>query len=1367
MQAEAAPGVPEPLGAWLTEEGASFAWPAPDAAALFVCLFDAQDRELARIRLPGRTDDVHHGTIAGVVAGMRYGLRAEGPWDPVRGHRFNPAKLLVDPWARALDRPFALHPAFFDTAEHPDGTDSAPFLPKALLAPALPPAVRRARPAQPQLIYELHVKGFTARHPKIPEAIRGSFAALGHPAAIEHLLKLGVSTVELMPAAAWVDERHLPALGLSNHWGYNPVALLCPDPRLAPGGMAEVRAAVAALQDAGLAVIQDVVLNHIGESDHLGPTLSLRGLANASFYRLQSQDRWRYVDDTGCGNALALDRPWALRLAMDALRHWAEAAGLDGFRLDLATTLARREGGFDRDAPLIQAMRQDPVLRERIIIAEPWDIGEGGYRLGQFPAGWGEWNDRFRDDVRRFWRADRGMLGPLATRLAGSTDLFRQRPSTDSVNYVAAHDGFTLADLVAFTRKRNEANGEQGLDGTDANYSWNNGVEGPSADEEVLARRRRDIRALLATLLVARGTPMLGMGDEGGRSQGGNNNAYAQDNAANWLDWEGMDAGLLDFARHLIAIRRAHPALTDAVPLSGRAEDGTLPDVAWLRPEGGAMRDADWADPDRHALVAVLHARGDRCLVALNAGSVALPLSLPAPRAAHRWQLLADSAEPERRTATPPQELPARAVLLLAEEPVRKRRDDPALLGRLAQAAGIATHWYEISGRRHEVPAETLRPLLAALGLPAADDGTVRDQLAALSRLRTLPPSHRCHADAPSVPLALAERSLRLRLRLEDGGELALDVMPEDGATHRLTLPDGRAAARRLVALPPLLEGRHLLFDEAAPELSCHLAVVPRRAFVPHDIATGGTGFGIAAQIYGLRRAGDQGIGDFRAVAELARVATREGAALLGLSPPHALCPTDRNRASPYYPSDRRFLDPIFLDVATLPLVADLPELRAALDEHASIFAALSARDAVDHPAVWQAKHAVLQAAWRGLPPEHPARGALRAFLKAGGRPLLHFCAFTVIAGQQGHPDARNWPEGLRHGEDSGVAAFAEQHADALGFVAFQQMLAELQMEEAGGAGAGLYRDLAVGAAPDGSEPWSGDARFLKGFVIGAPPDPFAPDGQVWGLSPPDPQASRADGHAAFARLLRANMRHAAALRIDHVLGLRRLFLVPDGASGREGTYLTYPFQELLGQVTLESQRARCLVVGEDLGTVPEGTGEALQSSDVFSYRVLWFERREQDFKPPAEWPARAAACVSTHDLPTLAGFWIGADLEERAALGMLLDLPAALAERAGDRIALCELLAREGLLPEGSAHDGPLDDELAAAIHALVARTPSALMLVQAEDLAGAVVAVNLPGTDRERPNWRRRLPVPAEDLVGLRRARAVLDRLRALRPG
>ncbi len=409
-------------------------------------------------------------------------------------------------------------------------------------------------------------------HPGIPPALRGTCAALTHPAALAHLTRLGVTTVELMPVAAAIDDWHLAPLGLANYWGYNPVAMMVPDMRLAPGGIAELASCVSAFHDAGIEVLLDVVLNHTGEGDERGPTLSLRGLDNATYYR-NGQDG-RYVNDTGCGNTLALDRPPALRLALDALRYYAVAAGIDGFRFDLATTLGRTNGGFDPAAPLLAAIAQDPVLRMLKLVAEPWDVGEGGYRLGAFPASWGEWNDRYRDTVRRFWRGDTGMVGELATRMAGSADVFaaRRRPPTCSVNFIAAHDGFTLRDLVAFQHKHNEANGENNRDGAEANYSWNHGVEGASADPAIEDRRRRDVRSLLATLFVSRGTPMLAMGDESGRSQDGNNNAYAQDNATTWLEWSAMDNELVAFVATLTALQAGTPSLGRRPLASWRAD---------------------------------------------------------------------------------------------------------------------------------------------------------------------------------------------------------------------------------------------------------------------------------------------------------------------------------------------------------------------------------------------------------------------------------------------------------------------------------------------------------------------------------------------------------------------------------------------------------------------------------------------------------------------------------------------------------------------------------------------------------------------------------------------------------------------------
>lgn len=579
------------LGPDVHGRGSRFRVHSPEAERLWLCLFDDEDRE-TRLPMARDGEGLWSIDVPGVGEGARYGIRADGPYDPDAGLWFDPDKLLLDPYATAIDRAFAHDPAL--AARRGEGPDTAALMPKGVVAAALPPLAPSPPLFRPGgLIYEVQVRGFTMLHPDVPEAQRGTVAALAHPAVIDHLRRLHVSAIELMPVNAWIDERHLGPLGLRNAWGYNPVSMFALDPRLAPGGMAELRATVKALHGAGIGVILDMVYNHDGESDRLGPTLSLRGLDARSYFRHESDGC--LINDTGTGNSIDCNHPVAQRLILDSLRHFVQAAGVDGFRFDLAPALGRLPTGFDPQAPLLEAMRADPLLSDRILIAEPWDIGPGGYQLGRFGERWLEWNDRYRDDMRRFWRGDRGMLGALATRLAGSSDIFRDGPATRAVNFLAAHDGFTLADLTAYEHRHNEANGEQNRDGHGENFSWNNGVEGASQDPAIQAARRRDIKALLATLFCSRGTIMLTAGDEFGRSQQGNNNAYAQDNAIGWIDWAGRDRGIEAHAFALAGWRASQPDLNETRWLSEA-------DVEWLDEQGNPLTVAQWEDPDRRCL---------------------------------------------------------------------------------------------------------------------------------------------------------------------------------------------------------------------------------------------------------------------------------------------------------------------------------------------------------------------------------------------------------------------------------------------------------------------------------------------------------------------------------------------------------------------------------------------------------------------------------------------------------------------------------------------------------------------------------------------------------------------------------------------
>ncbi len=589
-------------GVVLTDTGADFTVWSHHAELIELCLFEfSGGTEICRLPMTRGNDDLHRLHVEGVMEGAHYGYRAHGRYAPDQGFWYDPAKLLVDPYAKELDRPFVQNSRLGVFGEN-----TASLVPKAIVTRDEP--VEKKPPLVPPggLIYEIAVKPFTIRHPEVPEPLRGTVGALAHPAVIAHLKKIGVDAVELMPITAWIDERHLPPLGLSNVWGYNPISFMALDPRLVPGGMAELRATVAALHAEGIGVILDLVFNHTGESDRNGATLSLRGLDNLAFYRHVADHHAVLVNDTGCGNTLACDHVYVRRLIVDSLRHFVLHAGVDGFRFDLAPVLGRTARGFHTTSRTLHAITCDDVLADRIMIAEPWDVGPGGYQLGNFPQPFLEWNDRARDTIRRFWRGDAHMRGMFATALAGSQDVLslHGETATRSVNFVAAHDGFTLWDLVSHTHKRNGRNGENNHDGHDENYSWNNGVEGASDDPAVAARRRRDVAALLSTLFATRGMIMLTAGDEGGRTQHGNNNAYCQDNELTWLDWTGMDQALVKHTALASALRKRFDVFSRTEFFTG--ENG---DVQWMNAAGEPASIPDWEEAEGATLTMILQTK--------------------------------------------------------------------------------------------------------------------------------------------------------------------------------------------------------------------------------------------------------------------------------------------------------------------------------------------------------------------------------------------------------------------------------------------------------------------------------------------------------------------------------------------------------------------------------------------------------------------------------------------------------------------------------------------------------------------------------------------------------------------------------------
>jgi isoamylase len=616
------PGRPFPLGATVVDDGVNLAVWSPGASLVEACLF-AVDGSETRIPLHPRHDGIHHALLRGVQPGACYGLRAHGPWDPGAGYRFNPAKLLMDPYARAIEGDLvyddALTVHLAKDVGSPDPRDTAAFTPRSVIVATQASGEPHRRPNTPwhrTVIYEMHVKGFTALHPSIPAEIRGTYAGLAHPAAIEHLLALGVTAVELMPVHHFVTEPVVAARGLQNYWGYNTLGFFAPHAAYASTGtggeqVAEFKAMVRALHDAGLEVILDVVYNHTCESGHGGPTLSFRGLGDGDHYKLIDHGT-TYYDSTGCGNTVDAGNLGVLRLITDSLRYWVTEMGVDGFRFDLASSLTREDLDCDLRSPFLAALHQDPVLREVKLIAEPWDLGGGGYLVGTFGPPWSEWNDKYRSAVRDFWRGSPGDIKPpseMGWRLTGSQDLYWNRSPRASVNFVTAHDGFPMRDLTEYNSKHNEANRENNRDGSNDNRSWNHGIEGPTDDVAIIQARGRTVRGMLATLLLSTGTPMILMGDELGHTQGGNNNAYCHDDPTTWINWVLDDRGhaQLEWTKALIALRQGHPTLRQGQFFEGRPVDqGRSADLSWLLPDGSPMTDAAWNDGHNQTLLMAL-----------------------------------------------------------------------------------------------------------------------------------------------------------------------------------------------------------------------------------------------------------------------------------------------------------------------------------------------------------------------------------------------------------------------------------------------------------------------------------------------------------------------------------------------------------------------------------------------------------------------------------------------------------------------------------------------------------------------------------------------------------------------------------------
>ncbi|MEO5328558.1 MAG: glycogen debranching protein GlgX [Magnetococcus sp. THC-1_WYH] len=1462
------PGSPLPMGATWDGRGVNFALFSENAEKVELILFDPSGmRETHRIRLTEYTNQIWHAYLPDVRPGQLYGYRVSGTYDPNRGHRFNHHKLLLDPYAKALFGRLVWNEALFgyrygDPAVDLsfDTRDSAPFMPKCRVVEQAYTWGNDRHPNTPwrdTIIYETHVRGTTMLHPEVPQSAQGTFAGLASPAMVRYFQKLGVTALELLPVQGFVDEWHLAQRDLGNYWGYNPIAFFVAHPRYSshPETISEFKTMVKVLHDAGLEVLLDVVYNHTAEGNQMGPTLSFRGIDNAVYYRLLPGRPRHYQDFTGCGNSMNLRHARVLQLVTDSLRYWSEEMRVDGFRFDLTTTLAREEDGrFNRHSGFLDVIGQDPVLTERKLIAEAWDLGMDGYQVGAFPPGWTEWNDKYRDGVRRFWRNDGGLRGNFASRFTGSSEVFNyqgRRPST-SLNFITAHDGFTLYDLVSYSRKYNLANLEDNRDGRDENFSWNCGAEGETADPDINRLRFQQLRNFLSTLLLSQGVPMIVGGDEFGRSQKGNNNPYCQDNDITWFqwnDWSEDRKNLLGFVQKLIRFRKFHPIFRKNSYFTGQAVDGKPRDIVWLRPDGQELMGSDWDHLPGNVLGVIFSGefeseglnpcdsapeweanKDSTFLILTNPSPTEVAFQLPdqgADKKKKCWKLVMDTSlqpsfVPEAGPWPHESYLQAPHSIAILEfvsiDGVWKDMPKPTQsanarqeMDLLAQLAGIQDGYWDIFGRWQTIPANSRQSFLTAMGLPCGTHGQVSASLRSLQEAkwrRPLEPSLVVHGLAGEIQIPIVVKAKYLDNTFEwafieeDGnlshGRIDLKECPLE---DEIILED-RRHQRRLFVLPIKAPLGYHRFEITGTGLSgsdratMALIRVPDHCYMPEAMKDEeGRIWGTAVQLYALNSSKSWGIGDFSDLKSLVSGMAAQGAGVVGLNPLHAQFPRHPGRFSPYSPNSRFFLNPLYIDLEAVAEFEQCPEARKKVrsSEFQELLAQVRQTPMVDYIEVGHMKMTIMRLLFKTFRVLHlsSASGelpsnrclAFRQFVKEGGERLLHLAIYNALAnhfgeGGFGGRTWRGWPLPYRDPQSPEVKRFADQHKMEVEFFQYLYWVAQSQLADVvetskeQGMLVGLYNDIALGVDPDGADYWANQHLFIDGARMGAPYDQFNPSGQDWGLPPLNPKVLKEEGYRIFAETLRATMKISGAVRLDHVMGLTRLFWVPVGEKATMGGYVSYPFEDLLGIVKLESQRNRCLVVGEALGTVPEGLPEKLAAANVFSYQLFYFERGPQGgFKAPEHFSPFALVAITTHDLPTFPGYWEGVDLEEKRRLSLFPSdelLQQTVAERAGDRDKIAHAVKEKKLLPDdwtAAAHQY-CNEELVLAVNQYLALSPSKIQMVQLEDVIGQREQVNLPGTTNEYPNWQRKLALTVNDMVTAKPMVALTKRLRKLRP-
>lgn len=1069
-------GKPEPLGASITSYGVNFAVFSSSAEAIDVFLFDENENEIGCFPLLYKFGNIFHGHISELKEGMLYSLRVYGEDDPKNGNKFNPNKLLLDPYALEINRPFKL----CEEILNPE-INNAKFVPKArIISPVITEVSISKICPEETIIYEMHVAGFTKNLSSIPKEIRGTFKGLASKDSINYLKNLGVNTIELLPTNAWIEENHLRKLGLTNYWGYNTIGFMCPDPRLAPNGWKEIRESIKTLEENGIETILDVVFNHTGEGDKYGPTLSFRGIDNKTYYRLPDSDLSDYINDAGTGNILDCEEPIVIKLILDSLRTWHMLGGVHGFRFDLASVLGRSKSGFDKNSPLLNAIINDPDLSKLKLIAEPWDCGPGGYHVGNFPDEYAEWNDKYRDDMRKFWLGENS-LSNFATRFCGSEDIYKSRIPSKSVNFICAHDGFTLQDLVSYNHKHNEANGENNRDGTNDNYSNNHGFEGETSDENINSERLKSQKALIATLLLSRGTPMLSMGMEIGKTQFGNNNAYAQDNEITYIDWENINTELLEYTKTLIEIRKSHPALNANEFLTGTVQaDSLYKDIEWRNPNGDFLSDFEWNSKQNKQIGICLSKQDNsknenRVFIIINANQYEQEFSLPIPCDGCEWEILSAN--------TKTQEIndlkfiaPSKSIIIFGQKTSKTATYKPSseTLSKLISALGIEKEWWDITGKNTQVSFETIKQIVKSMGYDCETETKCLKSLKEYSEKfeRRLLPFYLCFDENENVSIDILRDKLSSNYLYIKGENLSLKIEISKENFIETINKDGVKSLYLRQELKDLKTGRYEIWCEHYPEIITKLTIAPKNSYLP-EILENKKISGLSTQLYATKRDGDQGIGDFTNLKLALDETEKAGLAILAINPLHALFPFNRDRASPYYPSDRRFIEPHYINC-----------------ESFEAYKTYKSNSIIDYADVWNFKNNILENEFKKQEISE----------NNYDKSLIDFAVFQSISEKFKGIDWHDWPENYRLKDSKTIDDFKAKNLERIKYHIFLQNLCEKQFNEAINKNIeiGLCRDLAIGSAPDGAETWCNQNNTISNISIGAPPDPMGPKGQVW-----------------------------------------------------------------------------------------------------------------------------------------------------------------------------------------------------------------------------------------------------------------------------